>query len=298
MKRLIAMAATLALAASNGWAVILAGGDGTQNTTAPSGGQGWDYVGRITSANGAPSSVTYIDNNWFITAHHIKELDNPTGVLLGSSSYSIDPNSWTRLTNSTGTDADLEMFRVTSDVGLPALTVASSTPANGSGITMIGNGRNRETSETWWDSDWNETTSTSHTYAGYKWATGATKRWGTNNKEANAGLKDDGYGETDMFYSDFDAGTSDAQGATYDSGGGVFYDTGSEWELAGIMLVTTQESGQPASTSVYGNRTYMANISTYSGQIADTVAIPEPSALMLGLLVPASAFFVRRTFMS
>ncbi len=297
MKKFIAVAGLVLLAGSNAWAVIVAGGDGTQNTTAPSGGQGWDYVGRITSANGAPSSVTYLDNNWFITAHHIKVLDNPTGVLLGGSSYSIDASSWTRLTNSVGSDADLEMFRVTSNVGLSALTVRSSATSNGSGLTMIGNGRNRETSETTWNNSWVEGGSPT-VYTGYKWATGATKRWGTNNKDADAGLVDDGYGTTDMFYSDFDdAGGSEAQGATYDSGGGVFYNTSSEWELAGIMLTTAGYKDQPASTSVYGNLTYMADLSTYSGQIADTVAIPEPSALALGLLFPAAAFYIRRTFM-
>jgi len=56
MKKFVAVAGLALMAGSNGWAVILAGGDGTQNTTAPSGGQGWDYVGRITSANGAPSA--------------------------------------------------------------------------------------------------------------------------------------------------------------------------------------------------------------------------------------------------
>ena len=56
-------------------AVIVGGGDGTQNTTAPVGGQGWDYVGQIMSpSNSAPSGATYIDNNWFITAYHINQL--------------------------------------------------------------------------------------------------------------------------------------------------------------------------------------------------------------------------------
>jgi len=55
-------------------AVIVAGGDGTQNATVPPGGRGWSRVGRIVSSNGAPSSVTYVSNNWFVTAHHVKAL--------------------------------------------------------------------------------------------------------------------------------------------------------------------------------------------------------------------------------
>jgi len=299
MKKLVAVAGLVLMAGSNGWAVIVAGGDGTQNTAAPTGDQGWSHVGQIVAANGAPSSVTYLDNNWFITANHIKVLDNPTGVLLGGSAYTIDAASWTRITNSTGSDADLMMFRVEGSVGLSALSIASSSPSNGAGLTMIGNGRNRAAAETQWlvvGSTWTEVSSGGNRF-GYKWATGATKRWGTNGKEADAGLVDDGYGTTDMFYTDFDNAPGEAQGATYDSGGGVFVDAGSEWELAGIMLTTTGFGGQPAGTSVYGNRTYAADLSTYSGQIADIVAIPEPPALALGLLFPVAAFYVRRTFL-
>ena len=287
----------LFLAGSHSHAVIVAGGDGTQNTTAPTGGQGWDYVGKITGS--APSSVTYLDNNWFITANHIKVLDNPTGVLLGGSSYTIDAGSWTRLTNSVGTDADLQMFRVNESVGLSALTVSSS-PVNGTGLTMIGNGRNRATDLTYWDvtaGTWTELGGPSEADAsGYKWGSGSTKRWGTNTKEADAGLIDDGFGITDMFYTDFDGVVGEAQGATYDSGGGVFLDNGGNWELAGIMLTTAQFTGQPGSTAVFGNLTYSADLSTYSSQIATTTAIPEPSVLAFGFIVPA-AFFIRRFFL-
>lgn len=265
-------------------AVILAGGDGTQNTTLPIGGQGWDYVGRIEHAT-ARSSVTYVTNNWFITAHHIKVLDQPTSVLLGGSSYSIDPNSWTRLTNSVGGDADLSMFRVVGGtVGLSGLTVRSSPTSNGFGLTMIGNGRNRETSETHWNVDtsvepwiWTEVSPPPPSdLSGYKWAAGATKRWGNNTKEDDAGPIDSGgsFGVTDMFYTAFDdAGGDEAQGAIYDSGGGVFYNTGSDWELAGIMLRTTIYIDQPAESTVYGNRTYIADMQYYAAQISSTAQI-------------------------
>ena len=220
----------------NAEAVILAGGSGSQNTSAPSGGRGWDYVGRISAANEAPSSVTYISNNWFITANHIKVLDNPTGVVLNGSSYPIDPNSWTQLKNSSSGNADLIMFRIVGgDVGLPGLSVRSSPTADDSALTMIGNGRNRETGETHWDVNtatepdtWSEVSPPPPADVdGYKWAAGSAKRWGTNVKEEDfSSLVSIGFGSTDVYYSDFDdAGGSEAQGATYDSGGGVFYMT-------------------------------------------------------------------------
>ncbi len=293
----IITASLLAAASSHG--VILSGGDGTQNTTAPIGGQGWDYVGRITGS--APSGVTYIDNDWFITAYHIQVLDSPTGVLLGGSSYSIDAGSWTRLTNSVGGDADLAMFRVTTDVALPGLSIAAASLSNGTGLTMIGNGRNRQIGETQWNVNtapdpwtWVEVGSGGNA-AGYKWDAGSTKRWGTNTKEASAGLINDGFGITDMFYTDFDSTPDEAQGATFDSGGGVFVDNGGDWELAGLMLTTVQFSGQPASTAVYGDLTYSADLAFYADQINTTTAIPEPSVLAFGFIVPI-AFYARRIF--
>jgi hypothetical protein len=282
-------------------AVIVAGGGGTQNTIAPTGGQGWDYVGKIDHAT-ANSSVTYISNNWFITAYHVQALDNPTSVLLGGSSYSIDAGSWTRLQNSVGGDADLAMFRVASDVGMPGLTVRSSGTANGSALTMIGNGRNRASGLTQWNVNtgtdpwtWTEIGAGGNA-SGYKWASGSTKRWGTNNKDADLGLVNDGFGITDMFYTDFDPVAEEAQGATYDSGGGVFVDSGGSWELAGIMLTTTGYSGQPGSTAVFGNTTYIADMQHYAGQISATAAIPEPAVLVLMGSLPLAAFFIRRIF--
>lgn len=298
MRKSLYSAMSLLFATATVQAVIVAGGDGSQNTTAPPGDQGWGYVGRITSANGAPSSVTYLGNDWFITAYHVKYYDNPTGVLLGAGTYTIDAGSWTRITNSVGTDADLMMFRVEEGVGLPGIGI-SSTPTNGTALTMIGNGRNRATDLSYWNvsgTTWTENGSPTNA-AGYKWASGSTKRWGSNTKEGDAGLVNDGFGITDMFYTDFDPLAGEAQGATYDSGGGVFVDNGGEWELSGIMITTAGGSGQPGSTSVFGNLTYAADLSTYADQISATVAIPEPSVLVLGIVFPAAAFCIRRIFL-
>jgi hypothetical protein len=152
---------------------------------------------------------------------------------------------------------------------------------------MIGNGRNRQGSETHWDVDtsgdpwvWTEVgPAPPPDLSGYKWASGSTKRWGTNAKDKDEGLINSGgsFGITDMFSTVFDddEGDDEAQGATFDSGGGVFYDTGSEWELAGIMLLTAEFKDQPGSTAIYGNRTAMADMQYYAVQIADTAQIDD-----------------------
>lgn len=274
-------------------AVVVSGGDGTQNTTAPVGDQGWSYVGRISSK---PSSVTYVSNNWFITAHHIKQLDNPTAVILNGTTYNIDSSSWTRVTNVvSGTDADLEMFRVTTSVSdVSGTSIVSSRLSNGTDVTMIGNGYNREATETSWDRSWVEG-GTPTRYRGYKWgsAFGTSKRWGSNTIEGSQSAVDDGYGVTDVLFTDFDNVDGEAQGATYDSGGGVFANN----KLAGIMLfVGTYSTNQPNYTAVYGNQTYMADLSSYSTQINNTIAIPEPAVISIFLLIGGGVWFVRRIF--
>jgi hypothetical protein len=266
-------------------AVIIAGGDGTGNTTAPVGDQGWSYVGRI---DNKPSSVTYVGNQWFITANHIKVLDNPGSVLLNGGTYSIMSDSWTRITNSTGTGADLMMFRVSEDVGLNALTISSSSPSSGTSVTMIGNGLNRAPElQTW------QTSSHPAKYKeGYYIGSGTTKRWGLNTIEGAYSISDIGYGATDGFYVDFDNALNEAQGATYDSGGGVFVDNGGGWELEGIILGVGNLYTVSGTNAVFftggdsaypGSETYMADLSKYSAQINQVIPEPTPAFLFVGI---------------
>ena len=273
-------------------AVIIAGGTGSGNTTG-TGAAGWDYVGKISAANGAPSSVTYLGNSWFITAYHVKQLDNPTGVVLNASSYTIDSSSWKRITNSTGSGADLVLFKVTNNVaGLSAVSIANSTPSTGAALTMIGDGRNRATSLTTWYVDttpsnwvWNTTifTGWDSRVQGYSYAAGATKRWGANTVGGSVAGVNDGFGLTDMFYTDFANVSGEAQGATYDSGGGVFTGTTNNWLLSGIMLTVGTYNSQPADTAMFGDATYVADLSKYKDQINQAIPEPATGVLLAGI---------------
>ena len=256
MRTIFSILIGILLAVGSAPAVIIAGGDGSGNTTG-TGVAGWDYVGKISSANGASSSVTYLGSSWFITAYHVKQLDNPTGVVLNATSHTIDSSSWTRITNSTGSGADLILFKVTdSVVGFSSVNIASSTPSVNAGLTMIGDGRNRATSLTTWyvdttPSNWVWNTSRfsgwDATLSGYSYAGGSAMRWGTNTVNGSIAGLNDGFGVTDMFYTDFDNVAGEAQGAIYDSGGGVFTGNSGSYELAGIMLtVGTYNSGSSA----------------------------------------------------
>ena len=261
-------------------AVIMAGSDGQGNTNAPPDDPGWANVGRISTAF---SSVTYLGSDWFLTAYHIQQLDQPTSVLVNGSTYAVDTSSWHRLSYS-GIDADLAMFRVTNTVtGLPTLTLSPHLVTNGASVTMIGDGTDRQSSLTYWNSAWQVTNSADGVYSGFYWAASTgTKRWGQNVAD-DAGWLNDGFGTTYCFGTTFDAngGANEAQGAIYDSGGGVFFKDGADWELAGIMLTVGGYSGQPSSAAVYGDATYMADLEPYHDQIVTIMAIPEPAGVIL-----------------
>lgn len=302
LRFLFAVVSGLALSGSV-QAVIIAGGEGQGNTNAPADDPGWANVGHILMAGRGPAGVTYLGSNWFITAYHVWNLDNPTGVLINASAYTVNTSSWHRLTNTispiTGTAADLAMFRVTETVSdLPMLTLRTTSLDNGSPVIMIGDGKDRQTNMTFWGSAWNVTNSSSGVYSGFYWsATSGTQRWGSNTTDLHNVFIDDGFGSTVVYRTTFDAngGANEAQGALYDSGGGVFYKNGTQWELAGLMITADGYSGQPASSSVFGNPTYSADLSSYHNQITTIMAIPEPtSVIVAGLGVLAVVRMIRR----
>ncbi|MDA3872868.1 MAG: hypothetical protein PF795_02780 [Kiritimatiellae bacterium] len=275
----------------SGKAVIIAGGTGSGNTTAPVGDQGWSYVGQVKNSNSA--SATYVGNNWFLTAWHVRVLDNPTQVNLGGVWYDIDAGSWSRL-SSGGNDADAGMFRVTSPVPMADVVLYNDDLFLNDPVTMTGYGRNRASTGTTWYVDegpnpdsWSETNTGVHerVETGFKWAPGTTKRWGTN-ELAGAGGIDTGYGFTQTVYTTFDdnGNLNEAQGATFDSGGGVFINDDGIWSLTGMMVTVSGFNGQPSSTSVYGNRTYFADLRVYHDQIMSVIAIPELGTFWLSFL--------------
>ncbi len=284
LTRIFAAVALVLTTVSSAPAVIIQGGDGTGNTTAPTDDPGWSNVGAL---NGA--SCVYLGDGWVITASHVG-LGSPT---FDGSSYAAVAGSCTRLSDPSNPSqaADLIMFRLqTTPAGLSGLSVSSAEPdtTQNSQIEAIGYGMNRATSETFWDNNWNVVSdSVLGGHAGYCWGSGSSKRWGTNNLAAHVAV-DDGHGITDAWQTVFNSSGTDneMQAAVGDSGGGVFYQRGNSWELAGIMLAIGTYTGQPDGTAVFGNTTYFADLSAYSGDITQTMAgavVPEPGTLVLVL---------------
>lgn len=285
------LVALLTVAPGPAQAVIIDTLAGTENTSAPADDPGWANIG----TRGIGSGV-YLGNGWVLTARH-----NGSGnFVLSGTTYTMVPGSQVDIQN-LGTpgktsNTDLIMFQINGDPGLPGLSIATAAPANGSAVTMIGAGRNRGTFTTWnvntnttpwtWTVD-----SQNFNRAGYLWDTSRTMRWGTNAISGSGWVN---YTDGDNFdvltlrttFDFFQVYSNEAQAAAGDSGGAVFYKNGSQWQLAGIMVVTDALSGQPGNTAVFGNQTYMADLSFYRDQIVSFV--PEPDAATLAGLALAA----------
>lgn len=279
--------------------VVVSGGTGSTNTNAPAGLAEWNNVGRFNIGEG---SAIYLGNRWVLTAWHVKADNNPTQVQLAGTWYGLDVGSWTRLTNASGTYADMVLVRLTNSPPLPDVTLRSSAIPNNASLLMVGNGRLRHPTNSYWDATWTEVYGPPYTYSGFQMFLGHNqKRWGSNtidNAFKNVDIVYAPYSATTRsFRVTFDDGASadEAQAAIGDSGGAVFYKEGSTWQLAGMMHNINLLGGQPwPSTVVYGDQTWSANLTygTYHDQLA--AAIPEPATVALWLLAGAAAVVASR----
>lgn len=235
-------------------ALLVVGDSGTDSvyTNASGAGAGWAYVGNL--IGGAPSSVSYVSNGWFVTAQHVWDSDvvgkNEGTLSLGGTAYTINTETYTRITDSEGTAADLCMFRVETLAGLPTgMAVSESTPQWNDSLILIGNGLDND----------------GHT--GLTWGTGTPYYVGSGQNRHTELLTAD---TTESYLSVYDSGTtSSAYAQTYDSGGGVFVNG----QLTGIMTSIGTCDGEQI--------TVVADFSTYGEQINAISPIPEPSAGIL-----------------
>lgn len=260
--RLVACLAGLALSLGlppTAEAVIIAAGDGKGNTEAPLDDFGFANVG------GLGLTAVYLGNGWMITAGHVALSD----VQLGGALYSVVPGSRTLLTNADSERVpDLAVFRLQDPTPpLPSLRIAKEHPVLGQPLVLVGRGYDRGLPTSRGDVE------------GWKWGENRTMRWGTNRVSA-LGLRVT-LSSTDLthaFATEFDPEEQteyESQAATGDSGGAVFLSRDGHWELAGVMFAASTFGEQVSSTALYGNVTYVADLSVYRDQILALIADPS-----------------------
>jgi len=280
--------------------VIISSGDGSGNTSAPADDPGFANLG----TRGVGGAI-YLGNRYVLTANHV----GAGSVNFGGTTYSAESGTTTRIANPSGiglsTYTDLIIFRLTSDPGLPSLQIASSTPAVGTEVTMVGAGRNRALSETFWNIDptanpdaWTELPSADGAEtSGYKPTGTRSIRWGENEIWATTTIGLGSHGHVLSLVTRFDeAGrTHEAQAVNGDSGGALFVKEDGVWKLGGVINAVGEalvyNGRPPGETSTnpyayYGRYTTSADLSRYRDQLMPFMpaVIPEPSQpFLLGL---------------
>lgn len=254
---------------------------------------------------------------WVLTARHI------TANGTAGATITIDGLVYDRQADGDGygilVGGDLRLVRYSRTDGavpsLSAVTLATTTPAGGTFLVMVGYGRNRVENGATSASTPDAVSLTVGT--GYHWDSNGVKRWGTNTVEAEfpnalelggpftgttATVNVGGVAST-AFSTDFDQpggnqwlSSNEAQGSAGDSGGGAFYWDGTKWVLAGIFSTVSSYVGQDANSSSFGSYSVLTDVATYEDAIQSaigTTLVPEPTVIALAGL-GCIGFAVRR----
>ena len=298
----LSFAALFAACLSAEAVVVTSGGP---NNTAPGGQPFFNNVGSIGSA-----SAIYLRDGWVLSANHVADV-LPAAVNFGGVNYATLAGSFHRLENPTYTRpltslTDIVVFRLSSLLDLPGVDISTATPAVGSQVMMIGNGRTQAGPLTFWNRNvitgpgndtWDVTSLAQANAAGYQTTGTHEVRWGENLVNAGNFAVSAGHGDVISYSTQFNFTglTHEAQAVSGDSGGAVFSYNGSSWELSGMMHAVGFFENQPGGTdtAVFGMETAIADFSAYRSQII--AIVPEPShAVPLGILGSLVLLFRRR----
>jgi hypothetical protein len=180
------------------------------------------------------------------------------------------PGSAIQFENPDTSQADLMVFKIFGDPGLPRLDIPSSPPVVGDSLIAIGNGRNRGSATTFMGLE------------GYNWGGGNSLRWGSNIVSEIDILVLATYSFAATFTDPINpsATADEAAGANGDSGGAAFIKIGGDWYLAGTIFAISQYVEQPSATSIYDNELFAVDLSYYRDEI---LAVREQKSCSDGL---------------
>lgn len=245
-------------------AIVIAGVGGHPaplNDTAPVSDPGWDRVGMV----GTNGTGVYLGNGYVLTTQHVASknilvIGGETFNRLSTDSGLILSNDNPGLTAST----DLHLFRVAVPEGsilhgLDPLAI-SDTLYGGSNLvgTVIGTGRTQ--------------LSQTASSIGGGWGfnvgndTSRQKRWAL--LEAGQAETVESFAQDVVaFRATFTNTFNDAQAVQRDSGSPLFFDTGSGFELGGLVFGAGVFNNQPNNTALFNNVTFIADLAEYRDQI-------------------------------
>ncbi len=208
--------------------------------------------------------MIYLGNGFAMTARHVGMGE----VFLRGEIVPPVAGSKRTLLNANGTPADAMIFELDLPEGfvdLPLLPITRESPRPGEEVLLIGFGRGREKVV--------EVTTDGPSEFGFSWTEKGSKRWGTNRVSNVDEALFQGSWTTRSFTLVFDppstASTTEfeSQASVGDSGGAVFVKRDGVWMLAGMMTSVTGYTRAPSHTSMYGDSTYAADLSTYRSEI-------------------------------
>jgi len=269
------MVSLLALPLANpGQALVLDDTRGDGNTQAPEPDPGWAHVAQHL---GGPSAV-YLGCRWILTTQHV----GVTIITMEGTRFNPIAETITPITNPDGEPSDLMLFQVDKDPGLDVLRLPARSARLGQEVTLIGFGSSRGPSLTVELADIG-------LVDGFYWKKDQTKRWATNRVSAGptfVGVAN-GASRTRAVPLLFeprenpDSTLDEAAAAFGDSGGAVFGDIAPVFPsrgsaLLGLIFSVSSFESQPQNSSLYGNATWVADLSYYRDAI---IAVIEGSPL-------------------
>ena len=226
------------------------------------------------------ASAVYLGNGWAITANHVSEA---SVRLSDGRDFGVAPDSAIVLSNPTSSgltgNADLRMFRLDGDPGLPTVPIGATVPTSGSQVMMIGAGRDRANKEIGWQvtssSVWTPVGLPVASVRGFDLLSTASMRWGESRISGSPTLNNGTISLTTNF--SLSSGPFAAQATVGDSGGGMFQQVHGAWQLVGIIDAQQLMANQPSDTVVFGDSSLSASMAAYHDEILKIMDAPLPA---------------------